>query len=238
MLCGIGWGEIGLFFNLRNHEEIKPMMNNPLINRIACALILLFLSGTPALAQQGGATSAQTTKKPAAAKKAPQKKAPKKVQSAAPKKKNIGAGVAAAVGSTALAAAAVALTPEQHTAAASVHTGRMTCDLDAFIQIDADTQSPGRFHVQGKDWQKKNFKYHMTPVVTSTGAVRLEDAQAQAVWLQIPAKSMLMNQKLGQRMADGCMSAQQTQLVETMAEQKAKQVAGVEPAAPPLGLLD
>jgi hypothetical protein len=47
------------------------------------------------------------------------------------------------------------------------------------------------------------------PEETTTGAVRLEDRRAGIVWLQIPAKSMLMNAKIGQRMADGCLHAEQ-----------------------------
>ena len=49
---------------------------------------------------------------------------------------------------------------------------------------------------------------------TATGAVRLEDQHAGAVWIQIANKSMLMNQKLGQRMADECMSPQQFTVAE------------------------
>ena len=44
---------------------------------------------------------------------------------------------------------------------------------------------------------------------TLTGAVRLEDKAAGVMWLQIPAKSMLMNVKVGQRMVDGCQHATQ-----------------------------
>ena len=46
--------------------------------------------------------------------------------------------------------------------------------------------------------------YAMRQVPTTTGVVRLEDKQAGATWMQLGNKSMLMNQKLGQRMADGC----------------------------------
>jgi hypothetical protein len=34
--------------------------------------------------------------------------------------------------------------------------------------------------------------------------VRLEDKRAGVVWLQIPAKSMMMNSRIGQRMVDDC----------------------------------
>jgi hypothetical protein len=66
----------------------------------------------------------------------------------------------------------------------------------------------------------------MTPVVSSTGAIRLEDAQAGAMWLQLSNKSMLMNSKVGQRIADECQSPAQMAVAEAMK------------LAPPPGLLD
>ena len=94
-----------------------------------------------------------------------------------------------------------AATPE----AGEVHTGRMVCELGNSVTVSPDPQQPERFIVQ----MKKNT-YLMMPVETTTGAVRLEDAQAGAMWLQLPHKSMLMNSKLGQRMADECQSEHQT----------------------------
>ncbi|HEY6133162.1 MAG TPA: hypothetical protein VIW70_04220, partial [Rubrivivax sp.] len=55
----------------------------------------------------------------------------------------------------------------------------------------------------------KKFTYTLVPQETTTGAVRLEDPKNGIVWLQIPAKSMLMNAKLGQRMVDSCQHADQ-----------------------------
>ena len=72
----------------------------------------------------------------------------------------------------------------------------------------------------------RGFKYHMVPVATSTGAVRLEDAKGGAVWLQISNKSMLMNQKLGQRLADECQGAEQVVVAEAIRKN------------PPLSLLE
>jgi hypothetical protein len=92
-----------------------------------------------------------------------------------------------------------------------VHTGRMVCELGNFVSVTPDPQQPSRFVVQ----MKKNT-YLMTPVETTTGAVRLEDAQAGAMWLQLPHKSMLMNSKLGQRMADECQSEHQTVAAHAM----------------------
>lgn len=85
-----------------------------------------------------------------------------------------------------------------------VHTGRIACELGQFINVEADPVKPGQYVVTGK-----GFKFHMQRVPTTTGVVRLEDAKAGAVWLQIANKSMLMNQKQGRRMADECASPTQ-----------------------------
>lgn len=108
-------------------------------------------------------------------------------------------------------ASEAALTPEELAISERVHVGHIRCELGASVDVVADTQSPGRFHVGGK-----GFKYHMSPVATTTGTVRLEDAKAGAVWLQIANKSMLMNQKLGQRLADECMSSEQVVVAEAI----------------------
>ncbi len=124
------------------------------------------------------------------------------------------------VRATPLVAAPVAAAPEsavvpQVQAAApeagEVHTGRMACELGNSVTVIPDVQQPARFIVQ----MKKNT-YYMTPVETTTGAVRLEDAQAGAMWLQLPNKSMLMNSKLGQRMADECQSEHQIAVAQRM----------------------
>ena len=110
-----------------------------------------------------------------------------------------------------LIAADAALTPAELVIAQNVYVGRIACELGAFVNVSADSTSPGRFMVEGK-----GFKYSMVPVTTSTGAVRLEDTKAGAVWLQIANKSMLMNQKLGQRLADECQSAEQVVVAEAI----------------------
>ena len=108
-----------------------------------------------------------------------------------------------------LIAADAALSPAELEIAQRVHVGHIACELGAYVDVQADPAAPGHFNVEGK-----GFKYRMTPVVTSTGAVRLEDAKGGAVWLQIANKSMLMNQKIGQRLADECMSSEQVVVAE------------------------
>jgi hypothetical protein len=112
---------------------------------------------------------------------------------------------------TGIIAAEAALSPEELAIAESVHVGRIPCELGAFVTVTAEPASPGHFHVEGK-----GFKYFMAPVATTTGTVRLEDQKGGAVWLQIANKSMLMNQKLGQRLADECMSPQQVVVAEAI----------------------
>ena len=108
-------------------------------------------------------------------------------------------------------AAEAAMTLAELAIAERVYQGRLPCELGAFVTLTADPQSPGYFDVQ-----IKNIKYRMFPVISSTGAIRLEDPQAGAVWLQLANKSMLMNQKLGQRLADVCMSPEQVVVAELL----------------------
>ena len=188
---------------------------------IASALILLAPALTTAQTATKPAASAEAKKssaKPAAksttAKATKPKAAEKKsdtVAKASPTSSRTRLHSGAVQVASGLAAAEAALTPEELQIAERVYTGRMACELGAFVSIEADTQSPGRFHVEGK-----GFKYHMAPVATTTGAVRLEDQRAGAVWVQIANKSMLMNQKQGQRMADECMSPQQVVVAEAI----------------------
>ena len=110
-----------------------------------------------------------------------------------------------------LIAARTAMSPEELAIAQRVYVGQIACELGATVSVTADPEAPGHFHVGGK-----GFKYHMAPVVTSTGTVRLEDPAGGAVWLQIANKSMLMDQKRGQRLADECMSPEQTVVAEAI----------------------
>lgn len=116
-----------------------------------------------------------------------------------------------AVGIQAAEAAEAALTPAELAIAERVYQGRFPCELDTFVTLTADPRSPGYFDVQ-----IRKIKYRMSPVLSSTGAIRLEDRQAGAVWLQLANKSMLMNQKLGQRLADECANSDQATFAEAM----------------------
>ena len=179
-------------------------------NRVISLMVLL---PALALAQVGAQAAEKKAAKPAAttAKKSTAK-APAKKTTAKKSTAKKGAAVAAGAGAVAVASSAAiptqqTLTPAELAIAEQVYQGRINCELGATVNIARDSVNPGYFFIEGK-----GFKYHMAPVATSTGTVRLEDQQAGAMWLQVANKSMLINRKLGQRMADDCMSPEQHQV--------------------------
>lgn len=107
--------------------------------------------------------------------------------------------------------APVVLSPEQMVVANKVLVGKINCELGATVLMTNDEHSPGRFFL---DMGSK--RYVMLPVVTSTGAVRLEEDSSGAVWLQLGNKSMLMNQKEGKRLADECMNPDQLLVAQAL----------------------
>ena len=113
-------------------------------------------------------------------------------------------------------AAEAALSPAELAIAQLIYQGTLPCELGAFVTLTADAKFPGYF-----DLEIKNQKFRLFPVETSTGAIRLEDPKAGAVWLQLSNKSMLMNQKLGQRLADECMSPDQAVVAELLIKEPA-----------------
>lgn len=105
----------------------------------------------------------------------------------------------------------VVLTPEDLNAAKFVHTGTIKCELGASVNIEADPNKEGFFNLSlGKQ------KFRMHPVNSRTGAIRLEDPRAEAMWLQLGNKSMLMSQKQGLRLADECQANEQATVAEDM----------------------
>ena len=105
----------------------------------------------------------------------------------------------------------ITLSPADLAIAEHVYTGAIKCELGANVEITADAKRPGFFNVA-----TKGARYHMHPVESRTGAIRLEDPAAGALWLQISNKSMLMNQKQGLRLADDCQSSAQLAFAEQM----------------------
>lgn len=105
---------------------------------------------------------------------------------------------------------AITLTAADLEVAKLVHVGDIACELGATVHITPHKRE-GFFIVR-----TGIQRFRMHPVESKTGAIRLEDPVAQAMWLQLGNKSMLMSQKLGRRLADECMSPAQAAVAEAL----------------------
>lgn len=107
--------------------------------------------------------------------------------------------------------------PEQVKAAELVFYGPYDCEFQQTVNI---TQSPKySAYVDVKHGAKA---WLMKPVLSSTGAIRLEDVRGETLMVQIASKSMLLNVKTAQRIVDDCISPKQRELI---AEAKAAKAA-------------
>lgn len=172
-------------------------------------LIASVLLIAPALALVGTAQAAPSKPAPATKTVAVNKKTTTTKKTSTPRKTAIAAGAGAATAAVVLAPRS--LSADELKLADRVYTGRIACELGQHVNITKDDRNTGHFLVSGN-----GFSFHMSPVGTSTGVVRLEDQSAGAVWLQIANKSMLMNQKHGKRLADECMSPEQLQVADAI----------------------
>ena len=99
--------------------------------------------------------------------------------------------------------------PEQIDAAQRVYYGVYDCETNQKVDITADPK-----HEHYVEVKHLKSTYLMKPVLSSTGAIRLEDVRGEALMVQIAAKSMLLNVKTGQRIVDACVSPKQRELME------------------------
>ncbi|WP_408160790.1 hypothetical protein [Herbaspirillum lusitanum] len=83
--------------------------------------------------------------------------------------------------------------------ATQLKTGNFACEMGNKVEVKYE----GRV-TDGVTLVWKGSAYRMEPVTTSTGAVRLENKGEGLVWIQIPSKSMLLNSKAGQQLANDC----------------------------------
>ena len=190
---------------------MKTLLASALIALVP-SLVLAQAAPTAKSAPKSSTKAATESKTKSVAKKASAKSSTKTtVAKVEPPSSRVQLRSATSQVASGLIAARTAVSPEELAIAERVYVGQIGCELGVTVSVIADPVAPGHFHVGGK-----GFKYHMAPVVTSTGTVRLEDPVGGAVWLQIANKSMLMNQKLGQRLADECMSPEQFQVAEAI----------------------
>jgi hypothetical protein len=112
--------------------------------------------------------------------------------------------------------------PDQLDAAKLVYYGRYDCEFNQSIDIVEHAKAQGYVDVRfGKTI------YVMKPVLSSTGAVRLEDVKGQTLMVQIANKSMLLDVKAGRRLVDECVSPKQRELIEAAAKAKEAEAAAL-----------
>jgi Ni/Co efflux regulator RcnB len=156
-------------------------------------LAILLIAATPALAL------AQSTAPAKPAAKSPAKKpAPKKSGKLAPSAQKAVEEVTPIEDDP-----SIVLSEADLEVARKVHVGDIPCELGATVKV-MPMKREGMFSVM-----TGGHRFRMHPVESRTGAIRLEDPQRGAMWLQLGNKSMLMSQKLGQRLADECQSPAQ-----------------------------
>jgi hypothetical protein len=164
-------------------------MQFPSLRSSAAALILC--AALPALAQT-------TPPKPAA--KAAAKPAPKATAKAAPAKKTPPPPPEPVLNDA---------DETQLAAAERAYLGDYACEFKQSVHIDKHPKVAGYINVA---WQKQLFT--MKPVLSSTGALRLEDVTGRTLMIQIANKSMLLDTKIGQRLLDDCIHPEQIKLME------------------------
>jgi hypothetical protein len=175
---------------------------------LVCSVAVLALTGlfaSPALAADAPA-------KPAAAKSASAKPTtpnptakPKAVKTAAASSSSRTKKSAASAAPAPAPVVEVAAADEQQLRAAqAIHLGESECEFNQKINIKPSERHPGYV-----DLSFDRRTYVMKPMITSTGALRLEDVQKEALLIQIANKTMVLNQKTGQRMVDNCVHAAQ-----------------------------
>ncbi|WP_457427721.1 hypothetical protein [Roseateles sp. P5_E7] len=97
----------------------------------------------------------------------------------------------------------------QLAAAERAYLGDYACEFKETVRIDKHPKVAGYINVA---WKKLFIT--MKPVLSSTGALRLEDVTGRTLMIQIANKSMLLDTKIGQRLLDDCVHPEQTKLME------------------------
>jgi hypothetical protein len=122
-----------------------------------------------------------------------------------------------------------AASAEQVEAAQNVYYGPHECELNQSLDVAASATFPAYV-----DLKFGKHTWLMKPVLSTTGAIRLEHTKGETVLVQIATKSMLLNLKTGRRMVDECIGAKQREAIE-VAKRAAAQAASVaaQPQATP-----
>jgi hypothetical protein len=106
-------------------------------------------------------------------------------------------------------------TPEQQKAAELVYYGDYACEFNETVTIQANAA-----HLFYVDVRHGKSTWLMKPVLSSTGAMRLEDVKGEMLMVQIASKSMLLDTRTGHRLVDACVSPRQRELMEAAKQAK------------------
>jgi hypothetical protein len=94
-------------------------------------------------------------------------------------------------------------------AAQAVYYGVYECEFKQVLEVMASPKFPSYIDLKfGKS------SYLMKPVLSTTGAIRLEHTRGETVLVQIATKSMLLSLKTGRRIVDECIGTQQREAIE------------------------
>ena len=116
--------------------------------------------------------------------------------------------------------------PDQVKAAELVYYGVYDCEFQQTVNIAQSLK-----HSAYVDVKAGKGNWLMRPVLSSTGAIRLEDVRGETLMVQIAAKSMLLNVKSAQRIVDDCISPKQREMIaEAKAAKAAAEAAPVKAA--------
>jgi len=110
--------------------------------------------------------------------------------------------------------------PEQVKAAEMVYYGKYECEFNQTVDIEQSPKYSSYVTVKhGKG------EWLMKPVLSSTGAIRLEDVRGETLMVQIATKSMLLNTMTARRIVDDCISPKQREQIEAAKVAKAASAA-------------
>jgi hypothetical protein len=113
---------------------------------------------------------------------------------------------------------------EQRAAADMAYYGTYDCEFKQILNVD-HSRTDGYVDVR---FAKQVFT--MKPVLSSTGALRMEDIKGQMLLLQIANKSMLMDTKAGRRVVDECMHEKQVLTRKAMEAGPPQEGLGIDPS--------
>ena len=110
--------------------------------------------------------------------------------------------------------------PEQVKAAEMVYYGKYDCEFNQTVDIAQSPKYPAYVTVK-----HNKGEWLMKPVLSSTGAIRLEDVRGETLMVQIATKSMLLNTMTAHRIVDDCVSPKQREQIEAAKAAKAASAA-------------